>query len=185
MAHNAVLLKVYKAKTLAELVNESLYFIISYITGFTCTNTQGMNPSQDRHILGKALAVCFSPQRDSSVTEKHASFRQPFLSTEVCALHCCLFWESWLHIKTEIIYHCLDLIKYKFESLTWIGSLCLVSGLLNTSVALTYWISLSPFWPLDGTWFVSDERRSSFLLLTLTGDFGGDSEVGLLSYNKW
>ena len=56
-----------------------------------------------------------------------------------------------------------------------------MSGLLNTSVALTYWMSLSPFWPLDGTWFVSDDRRSSFLLLTLTGDFGGDSEVGLLS----
>ena len=179
-------LKMHKAQELAELVHEPVYSFISYITGFTCTNTQKMNPFWDTHILGKwkAPAVCFSSQRDSSVTEKHVSFIPTFLSTDVSALHCCLFWKRQLHIKTEIICHCLDLMKYKVKSLTWIGSLCLVSGLLNTSVALTYWISVSPFWPLDGTWFVSDGRRSSFLLLTLTGDFGGDSEVGLLSYNK-
>lgn len=71
---------------------------------------------------------------------------------------------------------------------TWIGSLRLLSGILDTSVALTYWISLSPFWLREEKWFDSigaAGRCSSFLLLTLTGDFGGDSEVGLLTKNYW
>ena len=68
------------------------------------------------------------------------------------------------------------------------GSLRLLSGILDTSVALTYWISLSPFWLREGKWFDSIGAAgccSSFLLLTLTGDFGGDSEVGLLTKNYW